>query len=58
MRTRERAERVCLIFHSVLGMAESSMERDGDIEGAAAHCLWQQRGREGIKTISSLVLLL
>lgn len=23
------------------------MERDGDTEGAAAHCLWQQRAREG-----------
>lgn len=22
------------------------MERDGDLEGAAAHCLWQE-GREG-----------
>lgn len=39
-------KRVCLIFHSVPEMAESSMERDGDMEGAAAHCLWQE-GREG-----------
>lgn len=45
-------------------MAESSMERDGDMEGAAAPCLWQEGrggregGRWGIKTISSLLLLL
>lgn len=34
------------IFRSVVEMAESSMERDGDMEGAAAHCLWQE-GKEG-----------
>lgn len=27
-------------------MARSSVERDGDMEGAAAHCLWQE-GKEG-----------
>lgn len=32
----------CLIFCSVFEMAPSSMERDGDMEGAAAHCLWQE----------------
>lgn len=50
-----------LIFHSVFEMAESSVEKDGDMEGAAAHCLWQEgreRGRRGIETISSLLLLL
>lgn len=47
---------VRLIFHSVLGWAESSMEKTRG--RVAAHCLWQERGREGIKTISSLVLLL
>lgn len=62
---KKDAERLCLIFHSVPEMGKSSMERDGDMEGAAAHCLWQEGregGREGerrgIKTISSLLLLL
>ena len=41
------AERVCLIFHSVLEEGESSMERDGAMEGAAARCLWQEGGEGG-----------
>lgn len=48
-----------LIFRCALERGNrGSVERDGDMVGAAAHCLWQQSGREGIKTISSLVLLL